>query len=116
MVTIDAFRKLVLSFPGTVEQPHFEKTSFRVNKRIFATLSTETHVVVVKLSPIDQSVFCLIDKAVIYPVNNKWGLQGWTSIDLKKVTKDVLKEALALAYGEVLKPKNPITNVKRKFT
>ena len=38
MVSIDTFRKLALSFDEAVEQPHFEKPSFRVNKKIFATL------------------------------------------------------------------------------
>ena len=37
MVSIDGFRKICLSFPNTMEQPHFEKTSFRVNKKIFAS-------------------------------------------------------------------------------
>ena len=113
MITIPAFRKLALSFPGTVEQPHFEKTSFRANKKIFATLSVENHLAVVKLSPIDQSVFCAFDESVIFPVNNKWGLQGWTNIDLKKVRKDMLQDALTTAYQEAIKPKSPIKNVKK---
>ena len=37
MVTIDIFRKLALSFPEATEGPHFEKTSFRGKKKIFAT-------------------------------------------------------------------------------
>ena len=37
MVSIDTFRKLALSFPEATEEPHFEKTSFRVKKKIFAT-------------------------------------------------------------------------------
>lgn len=113
MVTVDAFRMLALSFPATVEQPHFEKTSFRVNKKIFATLSTETKVAVLKLSLIDQSVFCAFDKNVIFPVDNKWGLKGWTSIDLNKVRKDMLQDALATAYQEAIKTKQPPKNVKK---
>ena len=103
MVDIETFRQLALSFPDTTEQPHFEKTSFRTKKRIFATLSIEDNRVCIKLSPNDQYVFCAIDKAIIYPVPNKWGLQGWTHIDLKKVRKNILKDALATAYKEVSK-------------
>ncbi len=33
MVTIDSLRKLALSFPEATEEPHFEKTSFRVKKK-----------------------------------------------------------------------------------
>jgi hypothetical protein len=55
----------------------------------------------VKLSEVDQSVFCTFDKTIIYPVDNKWGKQGWTLVDLKKVRKTKLKDILATAYNEV---------------
>ena len=103
MVNIETFRQLALSFPDTTEQPHFEKTSFRTKKKIFATLSIENNLACVKLSPVDQSVFCSIDKTIIYPVPNKWGLQGWTHIVLKKVRKTILKDSLTTAYKEVSK-------------
>lgn len=89
MVHIDAFKKLALSFPGVVEQLHFEKDSFRINKKIFATLSRQNNLACIKLSAMDQSVFCAFDKAIIFPVDNKWGKQGWTLIDLKKIKKYV---------------------------
>ena len=106
MVSIKNFRELALSLPETEERPHFEKTSFRVRNKIFATLSEETYLAVVKLSDIDQSVFCSFDKTIIYPVDNKWGKQGWTVIDLKKVRKDMLKDALTTAYKEGLNKRN----------
>ena len=105
MVDIKTFKKLALSFPDTVEQPHFEKTSFRTKKKIFATLAEEKKLAVIKLSLIDQSVFCSFDKTVIYPVDNKWGQQGWTVINLEKVRKDILLDALATAYNETAKTK-----------
>ena len=101
MVGIESFRQLALSFPGTVELPHFEKTSFRVKKKIFATLDIEKQLACIKLSETDQSVFCVFDKTVVYPVPNKWGLQGWTFVDLKKVGEDMLTDALTTAYQEI---------------
>ncbi len=68
MVSVDKFRKLALSFDEAVEQAHFEKPSFRVNKKIFATLDQKNETVILKLSEMDQSVFCSFDKSVIYPV------------------------------------------------
>ena len=53
MVSIESFRQMALSFPGTVELPHFEKTSFRVKKKIFATLSAKTSIACVLLSEVD---------------------------------------------------------------
>lgn len=101
MVDNKSFKLLALSFPGVEELPHFEKTSFRVKKKIFATHATDSHIICVKLTVIDQSVFCAFDKTIIYPVDNKWGKQGWTLVDLKKVRKDMLKDLLTTAYNGV---------------
>lgn len=101
MVNNSYFRQLALSFPGTVELPHFEKTSFRINKKIFATLDTANQRACIKLSPVDQSVFCAFGKAIIYPVNNKWGQQGWTLVELTIIKKNMLKDITATAYKEI---------------
>ena len=62
MANNEHFKKLALSFPGTEESPHFEKTSFRVKKKIWPTLDEAKQLACFKLSPIDQSVFCSFDK------------------------------------------------------
>ncbi len=38
MVTVGTFRQMALSHQGAVELPHFDRISFRLNKKIFATL------------------------------------------------------------------------------
>lgn len=97
MVTADTFRKLALSFPNSTEEPHFEKTSFRVNKKIFATLNITENRATIKLNEIDQSVFCANPK-YLYPVPNKWGKQGWTHINLKTIPKNMCRDALKTSY------------------
>lgn len=101
MVSIDTFRKLALSFPDVTEEPHFEKTSFRVKKKIFATFDEIKKRACIKLSEIDQNVFSSIDKTIIFPVDNKWGKQGWTLIEMRKVKKDIFIDALTTAYCDV---------------
>lgn len=101
MVSMDSFRKLALSFPEATEEPHFEKTSFRVKKKIFATYDAANERACIKLSEIDQDVFSSFDKTIIFPVDNKWGKQGWTLIEMKKVRKEVFADALTTAYCEV---------------
>lgn len=101
MVDIETFRQMALSFPGATEQPHFEKTSFRLGKKIFATLDVKKIQACIKLNEIDQDVFSAFDRSVIYPVPNKWGKQGWTLINLTNVRKDLLKDALSTAYFEL---------------
>ena len=98
MVTIKAYRALAISFPEVLEQPHFDRASFRVGKKIFTTLSEKDNLVMVRLSPIDQSVFCDLVKKAIYPVPGTWGKQGATYIDLKKIPPSILKDALTTAY------------------
>jgi hypothetical protein len=103
MISVVEARKLAMSFPETVELPHFEKTSFRggKKKKIFMTIDVKEQTAVLNLSPEDQSVFSL-DKS-IYPVPNKWGLQGWTKVELKKVKKTLFKDALNCAYLRISK-------------
>lgn len=108
MVSIAAFRQLALSFPGAVESPHFEKTSFRVAKKIFATLDIKNKQACIKLSAIDQDVFCAFDKTIVYPVPNKWGLQGWTMINLTKIRKTMCVDAVTQAYMQVAPKKKTL--------
>ena len=37
------FRKLAMSFPDVTEEPHFENTSFRMSKKIFATFDEKNN-------------------------------------------------------------------------
>jgi len=101
MVDIETVRKLALSFPETNEHPHFHRKAFRVKKKIFATLSEKDKTLNLLLSPVDQSVFCSFDKTVIYPVPGGWGLKGATTVNLEKVKKSMLKDALTMAYCKV---------------
>lgn len=101
MVSLETVRKLAMSFPEAEEKPHFEKASFRVKKKIFATLSKEKQRCVVKLSPIDQSVFMTGRAEIFHPATGAWGKQGWTIIELKKVRKDLFIDALTTSYCEV---------------
>ena len=101
MVDIETVRKLALSFPGTVEQDHWGRPSFRVKKKIFATLWPVEKRAVLKLSVVDQSVFTDYNTKIFYPIPNAWGKQGWTFVELKKVRKDMFVDALNLAWKEV---------------
>ena len=101
MVTIEILRKIALSFPEATEEPHFEKSSFRVKKKIFATYDDVNKRACIKLSAIDQDVFSSADKTIIYPVDNKWGKQGWTLIEMKRVNKSLFIDAVTTAYCEV---------------
>jgi predicted DNA-binding protein (MmcQ/YjbR family) len=117
MITLENFRKMALSFADTIEEPHFESISFKVKKKIFATLSIEKMQACVKLSMNDQEMFSATDKSIIFPVENYWGSHGWTFININKVKREILTAALTSAYNEVLsssKKKKPSKSKKTK--
>jgi hypothetical protein len=98
MITIEQARKAALSLPETEEKPHFHLTSFRVKNKIFATIHADKNYVMVKLSAIDQSVFCSYNKEMIFPVPGGWGRKGATFVDLKRVNKAMFTDALTTAW------------------
>jgi hypothetical protein len=112
MVSIPVVRNVMLSFPETVELPHFEKASFRLGTKIIATISEKDKKVCVKLSEEEQALFSSHDPQVIYAVPNKWGKQGWTFIELSRIKKPLLTAILTTAYEGVLKKKS---TGKKKF-
>lgn len=112
MVDNDTFRKLALTFEESKEETHFDRVAFKVRKKIFATLDSKQKIAVLKLTKIDQSVFCAIDRSVIYPVDGAWGKNGWTNLDLKKVKKSVLVDVLRTAYCTVAPKKLALNYLK----
>ena len=101
MISNAVFRQMALSFPGAIELPHFDRASFRVNKKIFATLLEKDQLAMLKLPLVEQSVFCAFDKTIIYPVPGGWGTKGGTYIELKKVKKGMLKDAMTVAFNNI---------------
>jgi len=104
MISISTARKYALSLPEAEEKSHFEIPDFRVKNKIFASLHVDKNIMMVKLSLVDQSVFCSFDKEVIYPVPGGWGRQGSTFVNLKKVKKSMLLDALTTAWKNVAPP------------
>ncbi|MEZ5345760.1 MAG: MmcQ/YjbR family DNA-binding protein [Pyrinomonadaceae bacterium] len=101
MITIGDVRRMALAFEEAEESPHFERTSFRVRKKIFATLDTEKKQVVLKLPFAEQSAFSAFDSSVIYPVPGAWGTKGWTIVELDKAGKEIFADALNVSYCTV---------------
>jgi hypothetical protein len=98
--------ELALSFPGTAQKPHFERTGFSViGKRMFATYLAKNNTANIFLTPKEQTIFCKMDTKNIYPVPNKWGEKGATTFELNKVPKEFVLEALLSAYNDVIKRK-----------
>lgn len=115
MVTFDYLRAMSLSFPEVTEEPHVDKVSFRVRKKIFATYDAGEDRATLKLSEMDQDIFSKADRAAIYPVPNTWGKRGWTSVELKKVKKKLFQQALLTAYCAVAPAKRGSNCVENRL-
>ena len=111
MISNSLARQLALSLPEAEEKKHFHLPDFRVRNKIFASLHEDKDLMMVKLNLVDQSVFCAFDKAIIYPVPGGWGLKGATFINLNKVKKQMLLDALTTAWKTVA----PKTLVKKYY-
>jgi hypothetical protein len=86
LTTVQEFKDLALSFPGTEERPHFDRTALKViDKRIFAILHEPSESANIVLPVKDQAVFSAMSKG-IYPFPNKWGTHDWTTFELKKIS------------------------------
>ncbi len=77
-----------------------------MKKKIFAAYVDIKKRACIKLSEIDQDVFSSADKSIIFPVENKWGRQGWTLIEMNTVKNDLFIDALTTAYCEAAPKKN----------
>jgi lipopolysaccharide biosynthesis glycosyltransferase len=98
MVTQVKFSQWALAFPETDTAPHFEMISYRVNKKIFATLNLKEKRCTLHFDRENQDIFTTLGKGKIYPVPNAWGRLGWTTIELKEIKGELLQDALLIAW------------------
>jgi hypothetical protein len=111
MVDLETARQIALSQPDVEEFDHFGRPAFRITKkRVFATLWPTENKMMVKLSLIDQSVFNSFDPTIFYAVPNKWGLQGATFVELAKVRRDMLEDAIHTAWETARAKQSKNTN------
>lgn len=99
MVTAKKLRALCLKLDDTTEAPHFERAAFRTMQRIFATLAADERTANLKLAPEQQELLATARPAAYAPVDNAFGKQGWTTVQLAAVDEASLKDALTWAHA-----------------
>lgn len=101
-MTGQAFRKLALALAGAHEEPHFERSSFRVGKKIFATLTADGAEAMVKVQPIDRVEALLAGQPEVF-----FSFGGWTErhgsvgVRLARVHPELLAELLTLSWSAI---------------
>jgi hypothetical protein len=101
MADAEDFRNQCLALPGTTEAPHFDRTAFKVD-RIYATLAADGKSANLKLTPDEQELKCLVAPDVFRAIDNGWGRQGWTTIDLAAASAEDLTAVLRLAHAHAV--------------
>lgn len=101
-MTPTAFRRLALSMPGASEQPHFDRTSFRVGKRIFATMTQDGREAMVPVHPVERCLLLIEADSEAF-----FGHGGWTArlgslgVRLQRVNTELLRELVQQAWQRV---------------
>lgn len=110
-MTHDELRAIALGLPEAEEQPHFDRASFRVRGKIFATFppvgDDGVHKVVLKLpGPVKESLQ-QTDSSAILSLGN-WDNGGWTQLAIGRMDGDKLADLVRLAWRQVA-PKRLLT-------
>ena len=101
-VGVERFRKVACGMPGAVESAHMGNPDFRVDGRIFATLSGQARGRgVLKLTAEQQAEFVAELPEVFEPVQGGWGRMGMTYLVLDKADEATMRGALMVAHRNV---------------
>lgn len=101
MASAAIFRTAALALEGTTEAPHFDRAAFKV-ARTYATLAADGRTANLKLTPDEQTLKCMLAPELFRPLDNAWGRQGWTELDIKAATKADIVAALKMAWQHAL--------------
>ena len=111
------FRRLALQLPEAAESAHMGHPDFRLNNRIFATLSAqEKGYGVLKLTPEQQKAFIAEQPEIFSPVQGGWGRMGMTFLDLKQADEAIMTGALKTAYNNLKEKQSQMRSPKKSQT
>ena len=107
-MTVDEFRRFVLSIDGVTEQSHHGKPDFRVNGKIALSLEEFESTITIKLDLSDQAaLMARTDPAFTLP--GGWAKHGWTTISLVLADHDELVELISEAVDNTRSGAKPKT-------
>ena len=96
---LDTARRFALSLPETTEEPHFEKSSFRVRGKIFATVPLGGRHLNVHVDPDEARALIAEDQAAFEEI--WWGKQvsaDWMRVNLAAANREQVCELLTDAW------------------
>ncbi len=98
-MTPAALRRFALSLPETVEARHFERSSFRTRKKIFATLSPDGREAMVRLADPEEAEELIARTPDTFFSYGAWTTrQGALGVRLARVEAALLRELVRAAW------------------
>jgi hypothetical protein len=98
-MTPDDFRRIALSFPGSMELNGLGYPNFRAGRKSFATI--EDSMGVIRLTRDQQAEFVAAAPEMFAPVSSGWGRLGSTVVRFEVADKATVQDALAAAWRNV---------------
>ena len=115
MFTAEDFRRLALDFPDAYEEPHFHKASFRVAKKIFATMAPDGSHVMVKVTQRERLMALLESMpAVFFDFGGFTERNGALGVRLEAVEPETLRDLLTDSYLAVA-PKRAVAALQEQL-
>ena len=98
----NGFRKLALSFPEAHEEPHMARTSFRVGKKIFATISEDqTEGVITKVEPRERLYALAEEHPKQFFTMGGWSRMGALGVKLAHADEKLVRELLEASWRRI---------------
>lgn len=101
-MTGKAFRAMAMKLPEAHEEPHFERTSFRVGKKIFATMTNDAAEAMVRVSP-RQKLYALLKEhpEVFFSYGGWTERNGSLGIRLPQADPEMLKPLVLESWRHI---------------
>jgi hypothetical protein len=101
-MTPAAFKRLALSLPEAHEEPHFERTSFRVQKKIFATMTADGREAMVPVKDPDLLETLLASRGDVFFSYGGWTARnGSLGVHLAKADAAMMKDLVTEAWKRI---------------
>ncbi len=104
-MTAAAFKKIALAMPDAMEAPHFDRSSFRIKKKIFATLTADGKEAMVRVFPTARAHALIREQPDAFFSHGGWTERhGSLGVRLAAVDAAQLRELVSASYERVAQP------------
>ena len=113
-MTPKQLERIALSLPEATESPHFERRSFRVGTKIFATMTADGTEAMVKVTPTERVELLLSSHPDVFFSYGGWTTRnGSVGVRLLEVDADMMRDLIVESWKSVA-PKRAVEALAAK--